>query len=59
MQQRVRFYRHDFVTNHPPYGLYVDPHGSRHGFLALPARWVVVGGLAVGVALTAFSLVPR
>ena len=50
MRQPVPLYSRKSLTRHPPYGLYLDPHGTQHHVLAVSPRLLlgvttVLGGI--------------
>jgi hypothetical protein len=56
MYQSDSYYRRDSLTNHPPYGLYLDPHRGEHNWTVASTRVVlgfvtVIGSIMIVVAL--------
>lgn len=50
------FYRPNSLTNHPPYGLFLDPHRGQHMWTAFSSRLVLgalglIGSVAIVVTL--------
>jgi hypothetical protein len=50
MRQPVSLHSRQSLTTHPPYGLFLDPHGTQHHGVALSPRFLlgvatVLGGL--------------
>jgi hypothetical protein len=38
-------------TNHPPYGLYLDPHQGQHNWILISTRLLMVLSLVMAVVL--------
>lgn len=47
MRQPVSLHTRKSLTSHPPYGLFIDPHGSRHNWALVEPR-VLLGITALG-----------
>jgi hypothetical protein len=59
MRQPVTLYSRQSLTRHPPYGLYLDPHGTQHHVLGLSPR-LLLGVTTVLGSIGALLLVaPR
>ncbi|MBV9354920.1 MAG: hypothetical protein JO023_05280 [Chloroflexi bacterium] len=59
MRQPVTLHSRQSLTRHPPYGLYLDPHGTQHHVFPLSPR-LLLGVTTVLGSIGAFLLVsPR
>jgi len=54
VRQPVSLYTRKSLTIHPPYGLFLDPHGGRHNWTLLESRFLI--GLTTAVGAIAASL---
>jgi hypothetical protein len=53
------FHRRDSLTNHPPYGLFLDPHRGQHSWTAASSR-VLLGIIGlIGSILIVITLGPH
>jgi hypothetical protein len=54
------YYRRESLTNHPPYGLYLDPHRGQHTWTAASSRvMLALLGLIGSIFIVAVTLGPR
>jgi hypothetical protein len=54
------YYRRDSLTNHPPYGLYLDPHRGQHTWTAAGSRLLLaILGLVGSILIVVITLGPH
>ena len=52
MYRSAPYHRRSSLTNHPPYGLYLDPHRGQHNWILISTRLLVVlAVMTAGVVL--------
>jgi hypothetical protein len=49
MYQPTSYRRYDSLNRHPPYGLFLDPHGGQHNWTAASSRVLFVFATVVGI----------
>jgi hypothetical protein len=59
MAQPVSIHRQEALTNHPPYGLFLDPHKGQHNWTAASSRVVLALGAVFGGVLIVVALGPH
>jgi hypothetical protein len=58
MRQPIPLHSRQTIVKHPPYGLYLDPHGEQHHWTAVDARFLLglttaLGGLGAILLIAA------